>query len=265
MLLGTLGGSAQEKGKVVTVEPERLSITYNKTTNIIFPYSIKSVDKGSKDILVQKALGVENVLQLKAARQGFDETNLTVITADGGVHSYLLNYSLVPAILNLQVVPASKKEKQLALFSESGSLDMISEACKSIELSNLTSSSKKSLRNQMGVLLKGIYLKDDVCYFKLVLHNHSPIGYDVRAFRLHIEDKKRSKRTAKQEVDIPPLYTHGNLDRIGALTSQVVVVAVRKFTIPDKKWCMITLQEDNGGRHLKLKIANRDLLNAVLL
>ena len=49
-----------------SIEPYSLQIGINKTTNLIFPYEIKSVDRGSRDVLVQKAKGIENVLQVKA-------------------------------------------------------------------------------------------------------------------------------------------------------------------------------------------------------
>ena len=67
---------------------DSLDITYSKTTSLVFPFSIKGVDRGSKDVLAQKAKGVENVLQLKAARRSFPETNLTIITADGNLHHF---------------------------------------------------------------------------------------------------------------------------------------------------------------------------------
>lgn len=50
---------------------KNLQIGYSKTTSIVFPYPIKSIDKGSADVLVQKAKGVENILLVKAARQYF--------------------------------------------------------------------------------------------------------------------------------------------------------------------------------------------------
>src|SRR5881275_3044240 len=75
------------------ITPYRIDIGYNKTSNLIFPYAIKSVDKGSADILAQKASGVENILQIKAGEQNFKETNLTVITANGQFYSFIVNYS----------------------------------------------------------------------------------------------------------------------------------------------------------------------------
>ena len=35
------------------IDPYHLFITYYKTTNLVFPYAIKSVDRGSQDILAQ--------------------------------------------------------------------------------------------------------------------------------------------------------------------------------------------------------------------
>ncbi len=54
------------KGSVIA--PYHLAVTFYKTTNLVFPYTIKSVDRGSKDIIAQKANGVENVLQVKAGK-----------------------------------------------------------------------------------------------------------------------------------------------------------------------------------------------------
>src|SRR5687768_14524787 len=75
------------------IENIDLAISFNKTTSLVFPYSIRSVDRGSRDVLAQKAKGVENVLQVKAGRKGFAETNLTVITADGTLHQFTVTYS----------------------------------------------------------------------------------------------------------------------------------------------------------------------------
>jgi hypothetical protein len=51
------------------IRPEPLTIAVGKTTHLIYPFAIKSVDRGSRDILVQKAKGLENILQVKAARE----------------------------------------------------------------------------------------------------------------------------------------------------------------------------------------------------
>ncbi len=59
----------------------KLDVCYSKTTHIVFPSAIVSIDRGSGNILVEKADGVENVLKVKAGTKGFDETSLAVITS----------------------------------------------------------------------------------------------------------------------------------------------------------------------------------------
>ena len=71
---------------------KNLQVGFSKTTSIIFPYTIKSIDKGSAEVLVQKAKGVENILLVKAAKEHFLQTNLTVVTSDGKLYVFVLNY-----------------------------------------------------------------------------------------------------------------------------------------------------------------------------
>lgn len=49
------------------------------------------------------------MLQVKAARHGFQETNLSVITADGKLYSFIVNYSENPAttLLRLEAAKAT--------------------------------------------------------------------------------------------------------------------------------------------------------------
>ena len=69
-----------------------LELTTAKTTHLVFPYDIISVDRGSENILAQKARGAANVLQVKAARSGFQQTSLTVITADKKLYGSTVDY-----------------------------------------------------------------------------------------------------------------------------------------------------------------------------
>ena len=85
------------------IEPYKLEVTYNKTTNLVFPSSITSIDRGSQDIMVQKVSGVENILRVKADIKSFEETNLSVITKDGKLYSFLVGYNNNPGYLNVNL------------------------------------------------------------------------------------------------------------------------------------------------------------------
>lgn len=246
-----------------SVEPFRLAITYHKTTHLIFPYAIKSVDRGSDEILVQKARGVENILQVKAAWPNFRETNLTLITADGRLFSFALTYSERPQSLTLEFAGNPINAKHLALFSTPGTTEAeIQEIAGKIVGKKKTVGGLKDTRYGMQFQITGIYNKEDVLYFQIKLKNTSNINYGIDQLRFFIRDQKQVQRTATQELELEPVYEKGELDSISGLSEKVFVFALPKFTIPDNKYLAVQLMEKEGGRHLELKVPNRAILHA---
>jgi len=240
-----------------------LSVCLNKTTNLVFPYKIKSVDIGSKDLLVQKAKGVENILLVKAAKENFEETNLSIVTGDGRLYSFSVNYAGHPVSLNLLFLKDSSITKDMGI--------QISEACNEATLETDAQYIMEQERIVFGIKDKnygmkmrliGVYIKDDVLYFNLELQNRSAISYDIDMLHFFIKDRKLARRTASQEIPVQPIYMYGNNIKVKADTSQFLIYALPKFTIPDKKWFYVQMMEKNGGRHLHLRIGNRTVINA---
>lgn len=78
------------------IEPRKIEAGFTKTVHILFPSPVTYIDIGSMDIIAGKADGAENVVRVKAAVRNFAaETNLTVITEDGG---FSLSMSIMPRI-----------------------------------------------------------------------------------------------------------------------------------------------------------------------
>src|SRR6478752_7349302 len=102
LLLFALKSFAQS-GNYSYIPSTHLAITYNKTTNLIFPFSVQCIDRGSKDILVQQPKGTENIVQVKADKPNFTQTNLSVITIDGKLYSFMVDYASQPSQLNIIV------------------------------------------------------------------------------------------------------------------------------------------------------------------
>jgi len=220
-------------------QPDTISITTNKTTSIVFPLTIQSVDRGIKDLLVQKVKGAENVLQVKAGKD-FPATNMTVITADGKVYSFIVYNTDGPSVINITTT-GSVFEKV------AGSKPFIR---------------KKYRAYGINLRLAGIYIEKDILYFRLELANHTNISYDIDMLRFFIKDKKQSKRTASQELEQLPQQVHGNTAFIPAGSKQTIIAALSKFTIPDKKILTVRVTEKNGGRNVKLRIRNRNIIKA---
>lgn len=245
-------------------QKDYLDIGYTKTTSVIFPYPVVSVDRGTQDILAQKASGVENILQLKAAITGFAETNLTVVTADGRVYPYIVRYADNPS----QVIIFEKSQnavEKLAVFTPEATNDQVHNNTRIVFSKLPYIRNQKTIKSDIGISLTGLYCDEDVLYFQLEMSNRSRLNYQINALRFFIRDRKKSKRTASQEIDITPVHVQGDIQSINNKSIHTVVVAVPLFTIPDKKEFLIQMQEKNGGRNLLLSIQNKAITNARLI
>ena len=254
------------------IESYKLEVTYNKTTNLVFPSAITSVDRGSSDILVQKAAGVENILRVKADVKDFAETSLSIITADGKLYSFVVDYSKQPSYLNINVAKISQQDsainhpmvnKEQLIYSEpvmdKSALAMYSDSVIS-KKSNIHSI--HTANSKVLIALNGIYIHEDILFCRLSFKNNSSINYDIDQLHFYICNKKKAKRTASQEIEIKPLFITGDTAMIRAVSKQPWVVALPKFTIPDGKYLSIEIMEKNGGRNLFLKVKNRIIIKA---
>ena len=241
------------------IEPYPISISETKTTNLIFPYSIISVDKGSSEILVQKAKGVENILQLKAAQPGIAQTNVTVITNDGQFYSFLVSYSSEPNAFNIQVSKDSSTDKRSMLLSGS-----ILNHAEVIRITKQVENHKRFLHiytreQKIKFQLKGIYLKKNIMWFSFRLKNSSLIDYKPESIRFLVKDLRRLKRTATQENEVIPLFTKPDSIVMGKAAGDFVF-GFKPFTIPKTQQLVIVVSEDNGGRSLVLHCSYKLLL-----
>src|SRR3984957_12499040 len=107
-LMGICFGShtnAQEPGfHLEGMESRSLPVTGRKMTNVIFPVEIAAGGRASRDELVQKVKGVENVIELKALKRDFAPTNLAVYGKDGRLYSFVLHYVEDTSVLDYRVV-----------------------------------------------------------------------------------------------------------------------------------------------------------------
>jgi len=241
-----------------------LEITTSKTTFIVSHYPIRSVDRGSRDILVQKVNGADTILEVKAARTNFPESNLTVITGDGLVHMFSVSYRLQPTTF-LIVLPAGMRGIPLsALENQAHPLTDADYEVLSDSVMQQKRGFKKIHDQSYGVslALSGIWIHEDVLFFRFRLRNKSAIAYDVAQINFYIRDQRQTKRTAAQDLGLVPLSINGEHERVSGKGTDNFVVALPKFTIPNKKMLFIVFKEDRGGRLLLLKIKNKRLIRA---
>ena len=242
-----------------------LSVTKNKTTNLIFPFSVKSIDRGSKDILVQQPRGTENVVQVKAGKINFAQTNLSVITIDGKLYSFIVDYSEQPSQLNIVINNnGSLTGSSSALVSLSvGYNEAVMKSVAEKVLERKGFRIKVDKKSKLKLKVNGIYINDDILYFRLKLQNKSNIGFDADNITFSIRNHQRSKRTATQELSLTPVYTHHAFKNVKAGSSSNCVIAFSKFTLAGAKYLSIQLSEKGGTSSLHLRMENQHIMNAV--
>lgn len=268
LLLSVLSGYAQLINRDVDFNQDQfknVQIAYSKTTSIVFPYAIKSIDKGSQDILMQKAKGVENILLLKAAKQNFMQTNITVVTADSRLYVFVLNYDELRPDLNIKADNSAIVNKDILFSLDNENQKKIEQYSKLALFKKKKIGGLKRSRFDINLSVNGIFIHQDVLYFRLVLGNTSKINYDIDQLRFFIRDQRKSKRTASQEIEILPLFSTSNSMLIPDKSEVNLVCALSKFTIPEKKYLTIQLIEKNGGRQLEIDIKNNDLIDLDVL
>ncbi|MBS0027067.1 conjugative transposon protein TraN [Chitinophaga hostae] len=242
------------------IDPYFLSVSLNQTSNLIFPYAIRSVDRGSGAVMAQKAKGAENVLQVKAAVADFLQTNLSVITEDGRLYSFLLRYSLEPSVLNLRFYKAGEESRNVLIKGVEHDKEFYELACS--EVKEGKGFLWKHISEQMIILsLQSIYMRGNTMFFKLGIRNNSSIAYSPDYIKFIVKDRKKAKKTAIQEKVLSPVFSTVQ-ENVSGDSSESIVLAFPSFTIPKNQNLIIQVGERNGGRMLLLKIKHKVLLKA---
>lgn len=232
-------------------QPPSLFISANKTTSLIFPFPIKHVDRGTKDVLVQQLKEADNILLVKAASAGFAETNLSVITGDGSLYTFSVCYDNHPTVWVYQLpvqLKASMTTYANAILDNPATVRGIQHKKWDVEAKVI-----------------GIYIKNEILYYQIEFSNKSPIDYTVEYLRFYIRDQKAVKRTSIQEIELTPLHIAGNTSQVKANGKSTIVIALDRFIIPDRKYFGIEIGEGNGGRNLSLRLNNKNILRALTL
>ena len=231
------------------------------------------------DIIAGKADGAGNVVRMKAAVRNFTtETNLTVITEDGGFFSFDVHYAENPAVSTIDISalkqpavengstqPEPASAEGWVLLQEVG---REKPAIVKRVLSDIYRQSRidvKGVRTKkygIGVEVLGIYVHNDVIYIHTMISNETNISFEVDARQFIVADRKLAKRTAQQQTPLEILRVCNDPTVVRGHQRQRTVFALQKFTIPDDKVLLLEIIEKNGARHQTVEIPAKELLNA---
>lgn len=262
--------------------PRTIEVGFTKTVHILFPAPVTYIDIGSLAIIAGKADGAENVVRVKAAVRDFaEETNLTVITEDGGFYTFDARYAENPSTSTIEITAAESPATQPASASEPARADegrvLLREvgrerpATVKRVLSDIYRQNRADVKGihtrkyGVEVEVRGIYIHNDVIYLHVQIANNTNISFEVDYRRFVVADRKAAKRTAQQQRIIEPLRVCNDPSIVRGHQRQRIVFALPKLTLEEEKILLLEIAEKDGARHQCLEISSKELLGAKAL
>lgn len=255
------------------LQPYKMQVTYNKTSHLLFPSPIRYVDLGSDLLVANKAEPVGNVLRIKSAVRDFEEeTNFSVITEDGKFYSFDVFYSSYPDALSYDLLKMQRSnERQYiadVLFEDlRGSSSSLTE----LIMENLYEKSSKTIKHissrSYGIQfsVRALHVNDSKFFFTLEIKNSSNMSYETDLVNFKIIDKRNLKRTVVQDKLLEPVRVYFPTMTASHHSDISGVYLLDQFTLLKDQVLEIEILEKNGGRHQKVQLDNKDLIQARLI
>jgi hypothetical protein len=117
---------------------------------------------------------------------------------------------------------------------------------------------------KLTLTLQGIYLREKVLWFSLLLNNDGPIDFLPDYTRWTIHDRHQVKRTAIQELPLSPVYTP-SIPVLPGYSSRTLLIGFSPFALSRDKELVLQIGERNGARVLTMAIGHKELLKAKTL
>ena len=250
------------------VNVNQLPIVYlssSSSVHFISPELIQYVDIPFKRFIGD--LPMKNIVRIKAIS---DTSKIRTVQNDGVLtivgERYIAQYHIVltdnddPRVkTEIEILPENTKpldvsgvglsQGELKLYS----LSLLSQKCRG----HLAQSKAYGIKAR----LNHIYTLDEFIFFDISYFNSTNLKYDVDQIRFKIEDRKVTKATNVQSVEILPAFTLFDIQSFKKETRNIYVF--KKFSFPGNKLLKTELSEKQiSGRVSTLAIKYKDVLNA---
>lgn len=187
---------------------------------------------------------------------------MTVITRDGKLYSFLVDYAKDPQQLTIGFSSSANIGDYGAHLSDGYNQCEIQANAAKISVLDKSLRGFSAKTGGVRFSLLGVYIKGDLLYYQLECSNKSPISYDIESIRFFSSDTRSPKRGAVQQLELHPVQTFNDTARVGAGESIVKVFAVPKMTMEAGKRLQIQINERSGGRHASIALGRKTILKA---
>jgi len=247
-------------------ELPEICINSSVTIHILSPEPIQYVDIASSSLAGD--LPMKNLLRLKVLPDSafrFSRTSGTIATIVGEsfIAQYLLRYenTFHGNLITTQIDILPEHMHPLEVPGVSLTSNSIRQQALNILSQKISHPLIKDRANGMQSFLNNVYTLGNYIFLDISFRNVTNLPYTIDEIRFTIEDKKITKATNIQSVEVKPEFTLFNKSSFKKNYRNVFVF--RRFNYPGNKQLSIALSEKQiSGRAINIKVPYRDILDA---
>lgn len=253
--------ASEMSAQTTPVEMEWLTVNENVTTIVTASEPVKLVDLSTDKIAGDQP--IENTVRLKPKEASKDGDILAIVTIV--TERYRTQYGLVytskmsEAVTDKEILPVERTA--YVHPSVTMSQEEMYRHARRIWNSPARFRDVSCKGHGMRMRLNNIYTCGDYFFIDFSVSNRTNIRFDIDEIRLKLTDKKITKATNSQSIELKPEMM---LEKATSFSKGYRnVIAVKKLTFPDEKVLTIEMSEDQiSGRTMKLEIDYEDVLSA---
>lgn len=243
-------------------EMEQLTVNEQVTTVVTASEPVRMVDISTDKVAGDQPL--DNIIRLKPKEAGHEDGEVlaivTIVT-----ERYRTQYALVYTTRLKEAV--SDKEILLQEREAYSNPAVSMSTADMVRFARRVWNSPAKIRNvatkahRMVMRLNNIYAVGDYFFIDFSIENKTNIRFDIDEIRVKLADKKLSKATNSQVVELTPALT---LEQGKTFRHEYRnVVVIKKMTFPNDKLLTVEMTEKQiSGRNISLNIDYEDVLSA---
>lgn len=247
---------------------ETIRVNSEVTTHIVMPEQIKMVDISTQKIIGNQC--ADNMVRIKPymgtdslPTQYKENELLATITLVGERHiaQYDIVYTAMPCLANtIFQVPYADTQSYVHPDVSMPKAEMARYAW-AIYGSDRKFKQIVSKANGMKAIVNNIYTVGDYFFIDYSLENKTKIAYDIEELRVKLTDKKETKATNSQTIELTPVFSLNYAKKFKKHYRNVLVLP--KLTFHDEKVLRLEISENQiSGRVIVLTIEYEDILHA---
>ncbi|EFS33508.1 conjugative transposon protein TraN [Bacteroides sp. D2] len=251
------------------VANEKIYVNREVTTHIVMPENIKMVDISTPKVIGNQC--ADNIVRIKPFQDN-DSTH----TCTYAENELLATLTLIGErrIAQYDIVYTHSQQMAASIYrvaySETQSYINPEVTMPMAEMARyawaIYGSERKynqvvSKAHGMKAVVNNIYSIGDYFFIDYSLQNKTKIAYDIEELRVKLADKKETKATNSQTIELTPVFSLNHVKKFKKNYRNVLVLP--KLTFPEEKVLRLEISENQiSGRVIILTIEYEDILNA---